>query len=463
MAKSEITALMIDGDQLRGVKYAPKGSAELTRVAGGVWPLQSDSVVEEGDAEASSEDAEAADPLFTAVKAARKELGGRDVVVAFPLSGLLLNILKMPVEVRADLADAVALQMDKISPFDEGEYSVGHEILSEDEESVWVLAASMSNRTFMELNESLSRVGWRVIRSDIALLGWLRTLCGKFNLNAPGRKIVLARFDDNWNVLVMNHGTLVLARCFGSVANHEALLRELTLSMINVEIDAGPLEVGEIIIVAAHEPDAALFTGLDELFAVKPVFREISSPEGGLQGVALRTLEHEVIDLTPGFWHTEIKESALRRKVNLFVAAACALWVVLMVAMAAGPMVYRHLIKRVRVKSTAHYSRYKAVSDTRKRVNLILSYTDTTYSPLEMLRLLSGYLPPGVTLTGFNYKRQDGVKVSGEADLPTLVYQFKNAVTENDLFERVDLIGPSASRGKHNFEVYAVFKGVAEQ
>ena len=96
-------------------------------------------------------------------------------------------------------------------------------------------------------------------------------------------------------------------------------------------------------------------------------------------------------------------------------------------------------------------------------MNLILSYMDRTYSPLEMLRMASGYLPQGITLTGFNYRREDGVKISGEADVPTLVYDFKNAVTEDPLFESVSLAGPSASKGKHKFDIDAKFKGVTRK
>ncbi len=463
MAKSEIIALMTDGRSLRGVRYAPRGAAGLTRLGGGVWQLTDDSEAKESESFSAAESDAGETPLLGAARAARRELGGRDVVVAFPLSRLLLRILKMPVEMRTDLSDAVALQMDKISPFDEGDYSVGYEVLSEDAESLWVLAAAMSNETFGEINNAFSRAGWRVVRSDIALLGWLRTLCGPLRLNGPGRRIVLARFTDEWAVLVMNHGTLVMARCFGKVAGHEALLRELTLSMLSVEIEAGSLAVVEIIVVAPEPPANALMTGLEELFAVAPEHKTIPSPEGGLEGVALRTLEQGGLDMTPRFWHEALREASIRRKVNCGVIAACAAWALFMAVLFAGPLVYQQLTRRVRARSSAHFARHKAVSDTRKRVNLILSYTDRTHSPLEILRIVSGYLPQGITLTGFNYKRQDGVKITGEADLPTLVYQFKDAVTADALFEKVDLTGPSAGRGKHNFEVYAVFKGVVEK
>lgn len=456
MARSEIIALMMDGENLRGVRYVPKGSAGLVRAGGGVWPVVESPVEDEEDIPVEISDDEDT-PLLKAVKAARHDLGGGEVVVAFPLSSLLLRIIKMPVEMRDDLADAVALQMDKISPFDDGQYSTGYEVLSEDEEHVWVLAAAMSNAVFNEINEPLQQVGWRVVRSDIGLLGWLRVLCGPLKLNNPGRRIVLTEFGNLWTLLVMNHGTLVLARSFSGVSSHDALLRELTLSMMNVEIEAGVLAIAEILILAEERPDQELFGKLKDLFSVTPEYRELPSLEGGVEGVALRSSEKDVVDLTPQYWHDELKEKAVRKKVMTVVGVACVIWAVGMVVLFGGPIVYNEMTKRVRAKGKAHYRAYKAVSDTRERVNLILSYTDRQYSPLEILRVISGYLPQGITLTGFNFKKQEGVRISGEAEMPSQVYSLKEAIDADELFVSSTLTGPSASRGKHKFEINAAF------
>ena len=75
-----------------------------------------------------------------------------------------------------------------------------------------------------------------------------------------------------------------------------------------------------------------------------------------------------------------------------------------------------------------------------------------------MLRLTSVQLPQGITLIGFNYRREDGVKLTGEADAPTLVYEYKNELDgESELFGSVTLMGVSASRGKHKFDIDAKF------
>ncbi len=459
MARSEIIALMMDGENLRGVRYVPRGSAGLVRADGGVWPVVATPVAvdENGMPSELPDDEEADTPLLAAVKAARRALGGGEVVVAFPLASLLVHILKMPVEMRDDLQSAVALQMDKISPFDDGEYSTGYEVLSEDEEHIWVLASAMSHAVFDAINEPLSAVGWRVIRSDIGMLGWLRVLCGPLKLNSPGRRIVLSLFKDVWTVMVINNGTLVMARSFGGVSGYAALVRELTLSMMSVEIEAGVLAVGEILVVAEERPDSALFDKLEGLFSITPEYHKFPSMEGGVEGVALRSSEKDVVDLTPQYWHDILKENATRKKVMIFAGAACVIWAVGMATLFGGPLVYKEMTRRARDRSKAHYKAYRAVSDTRERVNLILSYTDRQYSPLEILRVISGYLPRGITLTGFIFKKQDGVRISGEADMPSQVYSLKEAIDADQLFVSSTLTGPSASKEKHKFEIYVMF------
>jgi len=453
---------MVSDDALYGVRFSNRG-AGLSRTGGGVWPLKAD-LVPDDTAVTSIEETEADDSLLLrAVRAAKKEIGGREVVLSFPLSSLLVRVLKMPVEMRDDLADAVDLQMDKISPFEEGRVSTGYEVLSEDEDSVWVLAAAMPVAAFNEVNEALKVVGWKVVRTDIALMGWLRTFCGPFKLNGPGRRVVLTNFKGIWMLMVMNDGTLVLARSFGSMTSEDALVRELTISLLNVEVEAGSLTVVELLVVAEERPGGELFDKLRKLLGLSPEYREFPSLDGGVEGVALRSVENSVIDLTPSYWRDELREGAIRRHVSAFVAVAVGIWILLMAGMFSGPLVYKQLSKGEKNRSGTHSKEFKKVSDTRERVNLILSYTNREYSPLELLRIVSGYLPEGITLTSFNFKKQDGIKISGEADLPTLVYQFKNLVTDDPLFETVSLTGPSASRGKHKFEVYAVFKGGDEE
>ncbi|HNX33666.1 MAG TPA: hypothetical protein PKM57_03510 [Kiritimatiellia bacterium] len=464
MAKSDVIAILAESACVRGVRFAPRGRDGWTRTGGGVWPLDvphENESAEEG--EQSGTLVESDKPLARAFGAAKSEMGARQVVLALPLSRLLVRVLRLPIEVREDLADAVVLQMDKLSPFPGEELAVGCEVLSETEKELWVLAAAMPAAVFEELGAALQVAKLHVVRTDAAALGWFRSLCGPCQLARPGRRVVLMNPDDGWDLLVLDHGVPVLVRGLGALPDDASLIREVTLSLLNAELDAGEAPVAEVLVVSKEAPPPELMRKLETLAGAAVRHVVPPSEDGGVEGVAVRTGEGAALDLTPQAWRDEVRESRVRRRVLLGVGVAMAVWAVFMGVLFSGPLVYKQMTSRTRSASKVHAKAFKQVSDTRERVNLILAYTDRTYSALEMLLMASSYLPSGITLIGFNYRRDDGVKIAGEADQPTLVYDFKNAVTEDPLFETVSLTGPSASKGKHKFEVDAKFKGVTRK
>jgi hypothetical protein len=97
-----------------------------------------------------------------------------------------------------------------------------------------------------------------------------------------------------------------------------------------------------------------------------------------------------------------------------------------------------------------------------------------------MLKAVSDRMPEGVTLTSFNYRRGEKLTLVGEAEQPTVVYDFKNALTdaaiileqadgdsevektEEKLFAQVTLTGPSKSRDVHRFTIECLFEAVEE-
>lgn len=463
MAKSEVIALLATRGLLSGVRLAPRGRDGWTRTGGGAWPIEAPQETASADSAQQGTVVEGDKPLARAALEAKKGLGARQVVIALPLSRLLVRVLKLPIEVREDLADAVTLQMDKLSPFPGEELSVGFEILSESETALWVFAAAMPSAIFEELGSALSHAKLYVTRTDISALGWFRSLCGPLQLARPGRRVLLMDMDDGWDLMVLDHGVPILARGLGVVPDVDTLVREMTLSMLNAELEAGNAPIADVLVVSRDVPAVEMVRRMETLMGVPVRHQEPPTEDGGVEGVAVRTGEGASLDLTPLSWRDAVKEARIRKQVLTGVAAAAAVWGVLMGTLFLGPLVYKQMSERTRAVSRAHAKAYKQVSDTRERVNLILSYMDRTYSPLEMLRMASGYLPQGITLTGFNYKREDGVRITGEADVPTLVYDFKNAVTEDPLFESVALIGPSASKGKHKFDIDAKFKGVVRK
>jgi hypothetical protein len=109
-----------------------------------------------------------------------------------------------------------------------------------------------------------------------------------------------------------------------------------------------------------------------------------------------------------------------------------------------------------------------------------------------MLKAVSDRMPEGVTLTSFNYRKGEKLSIIGEAELPTAVYNFKNALVnaavvevvgegkedgETDgeaseksegqatekLFAEVTLTGPSKSRNVHKFSMECLFESPEEE
>ena len=79
------------------------------------------------------------------------------------------------------------------------------------------------------------------------------------------------------------------------------------------------------------------------------------------------------------------------------------------------------------------------------------------------MKALSDRLPDEITLTAWNYKRDEGVRVTGDAaESAEAVYKLKDemdAMSDGEegegerIFGTVDLSGPNASKGGYRFDL----------
>jgi hypothetical protein len=458
---------------LRSVRYGVRGRESWVKAEAGVWPIveqPKEATPEEGAPETPATEAgevvEADKPLARAVREAHAAMPVKQIILSLPLSGLLVQVLKFPVEMRDELAEAVSLQIDKLSPFGGEELTTSHEVLAETETDLWVLCAAMPAVTFDVIGAALSLEKIHVKRTDISGLGWFRTLCAPLQLTRPGRRVVLMDLDDGWDMIIMDHGIPVLIRGMGHQPDTDSLLREITLSFMNAELEAGSCVASEVLIVTNNPPDADRDARIQKLLDAPVTYHKPPHEDGGVEGVALRTRENATMDLTPASWRQAIEEARIAKRVYTGIGIAMTLWVLFMGFLFGAPSYYKFRIDRCKAYSKAHSNAYKQVADTRSRVKLIESYRDRTRSSLEMLRIASESMPQGITLLNFVYKKDEGFKVSGDADNPSMVYAYKDAITEyqnpdtqKPLFETVTLTGPSASKGKHKFDIDARFEG----
>jgi hypothetical protein len=405
-------------------------------------------------------------PLACAVREARSSMGGpRQVVLALPLSRLLVQVMKFPAEMRDDLEGAVALQMDKLSPFADEELSVGHEVLSEGETDIWVLGAAMPTVVFKEIGTALQLSKLHIARTDIASLGWFRTLCGPLNLSRPGRRVLLMDMDDGWDFIVIDHGVPVLMRGLGVMPDTETFIREITLSFLNVELEAGAQTPVEVMVISSTPTPPELANQITELLGAPVRHHLPPDMDGGADGVAIRTYEAATMDLTPAIWRTAVKEARINKRVMTGVGIAFGIWLIIMGTLFSVPAVYKQMTQHTRKKSVAHLKQHKQVADMRDRVRLIESYLNYTNSALELLRIVAEeHLPPdNITLASFDYKKEDGIKITGDADSRELILDFVDALTGDPIFETVTYGQITASRGKQRFDIDAKFHGAQQK
>ena len=104
----------------------------------------------------------------------------------------------------------------------------------------------------------------------------------------------------------------------------------------------------------------------------------------------------------------------------------------------------------------------------KEKYELVQRYRDHSLGALEIMKAVNDALPAeGVEFSSWNYKRGEGVRVSGEADRPEEVFALKEALSSLKLSDEaaeddsgpalftggVALTGPSARGSKQRFDL----------
>ena len=461
---------------MRGIRLENDG--DKTKCNDAVcWPFDAEPSEKEGAASSNlpanpedspipeEEPVEEENPLDAALQEAAKYYRTREVSLSLPLSALFVKVLKFPAENRDDLDDMVATEMKSLSPFPDEDLRVGWEIVRETERELYVAAAALPESTASSIGESLGAAGLSVVRTDATALGWMRTLWPRI-VEAPGvgRRLVMLDLDGNgWELVVLDDDTPVILRGLGGQVSGDMvrLRREILLSLMEADQFSGGRQVGEVVVMAHGDLPQETRAVLDEFGEVRVV--ACGDEDGGVEGCARREDEECTFDVTPYSWVDSLKEGRFKRRLYMSLAVAMGVWLLMAVVAIGGLFVVDALTGRVADKTKRHQREYKQVNDMRERVELVKRYSDHNRGVLEMLKAVSDRQPDGVTLTSFQFRRGDGVKISGEAEQPQMVYEFKNALVKSEAFASVSLRGPSAARGVHKFDIEAVFEAKEEE
>ncbi len=464
-----VLALVLESTRLYGSALV-RNRAGWSRGNSGTWPLAVATPLETPPAESPATATPATTPapvaptpaaaLAESLTQARTTLQAANAVLALPTSLLLLRILRLPTLAQDELAEAILLQMDKLSPFPGDELAIGWEVLTADDEQLTIFAAAVPDRHMQLIDQACAQSGVRVLRVDVALLAWWQVLRDQRLLNAgDGRQAVLLQQGDEWDLLVLDHGLPVLARGLGRPVEPEDLARELTLSLFQAEMEVGNLPLQEVLLVSATPPPPAIVAAISATVDVE--VRGLPTPDTATAaaGVCQRTIAGASLDLTPKSWNQREQTELARRRIVRGLAAAFGLWAALVAVLVLGPSATDQMTNWQKRRLSVIAAEHQQVHDMRERVRLIRRYMDRSGSLLESLRTICAAQPAGVELSEFSYDREKGVKLKGDATIRELVYSFKEQVETTAPFRacRLGAVVSTPGSSKNRFEMDASF------
>ena len=383
-----------------------------------------------------------------------------EAVLALPLSRLVVKMVRVAAE--DDPVKTASESLAAVSPFPDEPLTVSCETVRETEEGRTVLAAALPEGAADDIADALDAAKINVTKVDVLALGELRGLWPQLSGGSAGvRRLVLLKGADCISLFVLDDDVPSAVRAITSEGD---LRREVMLSLLEAEDFSGGKPLSEIVV--SGDVDVA---GLDAFAPVRRI--EGAGEEAVFAGIEARSADPAALDVLPDSWREVLEETRFKAKLKRFLAIAGGIWALVMLVLFGVPVVYGMLTDHQRTLSREHSRQYKAVRETKEKVNLVRKYSDHSRGALEIMLAVSSCLPlpegaetSCIELNSWNFKREDGVRFSGEADSAQLVYNFKDALIDSGIFAQVNLQGPSAGKGnRQRFDIDCRFEAEEEE
>ena len=395
----------------------------------------------------------------------------REAVLALPLNRLLVKVVRVaPDEDPVAVAEPI---LKTLSPFPDDALTVSCETVRDDEDGRVVIAAALPESAADDIGEALDAEKLSVVRIDSLALGQLRGIWNTLG-ESSARRLILLDSPDCLSCIVLDGDQPSAIR---AITDRTNLWREVTLSLLEAEDFGGAKKIDEIIVVGQEVDDSTVQPPTSDLqpqedpfnvlAAFAPIRRITVGSDAALVGVAERAADEGGLNALPESWRELLEETRFKAKLIRYLAVAGGVWLLIMAVLFGVPTVYGFMTDHQKSLSKQHQRQYAAVKEMKAKVDLIHKYSDHARGALEIMKALSDRLPEGVTLSGWNYNREDGVRVSGDAETAEAVYAFKDAMDEmadgedgegERIFGAVDLSGPNASKGGYRFDLDCQYK-----
>ena len=388
----------------------------------------------------------------------------REAVLALPLSRLLVKMVHVPPDADAVTFSTEALQA--ISPFPDEPLTVSCETVREGEDGKVVIAAALPESAADDIGEALDAAKLNVVRIDSLAIGQLRGIWKALG-ESGARRLVLIPTVDCLSLVVLDGDQPSAIRAFSAASE---MRREVMLSLLEAEDFGGAKPLEEIVVVRSEGGDEAAGAAAanDDPFAALADFAPVRTiavgADAALVGVAERTDDPGALNALPASWRELLDETRFKAKLTRYLAVAGGAWLLVMGTLFGVPIAYDFMTGRQKDLSRQHERQYRAVKEMKAKVDLIHKYSDHARGALEIMKAVSDRLPDGITLSSWDYKRDEGVRVRGDADTAEETYAFKDAMDalaagglegedSEPIFGSVILTGPNASKNRYSFSL----------
>lgn len=392
---------------------------------------------------------------------------GHEVVLALPLSRMLVQMARVPS--GEDPVAATAPLLQSANPYPDEELTVSCETVREAEDGAVVIAAALPEGAADDIGEALDAAKLNVTRVDILELGQLRSswsaVCGADE--DPRRRAVLVASGDGIAVIVLDGDQPAAVR---SASVGSDLRREVMQTLLEAEDFGGAKPLAEVVVLEPEraegaqeaagetggEGEAAAEDPFGALAAFAPVRRVAVGADSALVGVAERSRDPLSLNALPASWAEVLGETRFKAKLVKYLSVAIGIWALAMGVLFGVPMVYDFMTDSQKAETKRNHSRFTEVKKMVDKVNLVRNYSDHDRSALELLKAVSDRLPAGVTLAEWDYRSDKGISIRGDAASSSDVYELKDLMEamafgeEEDaekVFAEVKMGAVSSSKG----------------
>lgn len=356
-----------------------------------------------------------------------------EAVLALPLSRLIVRMVRVPEEGRADPAAFATPLLQAMSPYPDEPLKVSYETVREDGNGLIILAAALPESATDDIAEALDAKKLSVMRVDALVLGELRRLWSGIETSDGARRLIKVKSPDCTTMIVLDGDAPASIR---AVSEGASMKREEMLLLLEAEDFGGPKELKETL---EFERDIVR----------------------AMEGVAERSQEEGALNALPESWGEVLAETRFKAKLYRRLGIAGGVWAFIMAVLFGVPVVFGLLTDHQKSLCKEHSRQYQEVRSIKEKVELVQKYSDHSRGALEIMKAVSDRLPQGIDLDSWSFRRGESLKLTGLADEDTQVYKFKDqlvaaAAADDDsdrVFKTVELGSLSSKGGRQRFPI----------